>query len=370
MKRVAVLLAILAISACLLGVSCGGRKQFDLATIERFEAAVDRAMATNKVPGMVVSVSSNDRETWTAAKGLADVAAGEVMKAEDAFRIASITKTFTATLALMLVDEGRIDLDAEAARYLPDLGIPGGVKVEQLLNHTSGIHEYTDTEQFLSQMSGNPSRVWKPEELVEIGLSQPVYFPPGQGFHYSNTNYVILGMIVEKSGGKVLGDLLEERILRPLKLEHTELPTERRMPFPYSNGYYDYNDDGNVDRFTDMLDPSMTWAAGAMISNAKDLRTWAAELARGDLLKEQTQELRLQTVKADLESLPGGTYGLGIIDYQGYWGHDGAIPGYNSAMFYRPSDGATVVVLGNSYNGAWTNAADQTLTGLLEALGE
>lgn len=359
------LLLLLSLSAC---ASCGGRQPFDAETIGRFGDAIDEAMQDNDVPGMVVAVASRDRQTWTTAEGLADVANNEEMELDDAFRIASITKTFTATLALILVDRGKLDLDAASARYLPQLGIPEAVKVRWLLNHTSGIHEYTDTEPFLAQMRENSFKVWKPEELAKIGLAQPPYFEPGKGFHYSNTNYVILGMLIEKVSGSSFASLLEREILKPLKLEDTSLPSGRRMPVPYSNGYYDYNADGKLDRFTDLVDPSMTWAAGAMVSNAGDLQAWARELVEGSLLENRTLEERSKTVDAALESLPGATYGLGIMDYQGYWGHDGATPGYNSAMFYRPSDGATVIVLGNSYNGAWSNAADQVLVDIVKAL--
>jgi D-alanyl-D-alanine carboxypeptidase len=302
-------------------------------------------MSNNNIPGAVVSVRIPGRGYYVEAFGQADMETGQPMEIEDKVRIASITKTFVATVILQLVDEGALGLDNTIEAYLPQVPNAANITIRELLNHTSGIYDYEDDE-FIKSVVNNPLRAWAPEELLQLGISKPPYFPPGTGFHYSNTNYIALGMIVEKLTGNRLGEEVKERIIEPLDLAATEFPSGPEMMGKYSHGYTDIGTSGSLRDIT-VIDMSWDWAAGAMISNLGDLEVWAEALATGRLISEKMHEESLKWV--EMPDLPGVTfYGLGVTEIAGFVGHSGLDPGYNSAMYYLPDQEATIIVLFNN----------------------
>lgn len=197
---------------------------------------VTAALTTMRVPGATVYVAVPGQDPWQAAIGVADLATDEPMQVGDHMRIGSITKTFTATVVLQLAQEAKLDLDARATKYIP--GAPtNGATVRQLLAMTSGVNNYTDDPGFLGQMTNDPTKLWTSEELLNFARRHKPYFAPGKGYHYTNTNYIMLGMIAEKVGGKPVGDLINERILKPLAMGGCSYPAETAIPDPYSHGY-------------------------------------------------------------------------------------------------------------------------------------
>lgn len=350
-----ILAALLALALTALP-SCGGSGDQPEATPldpelqRRIEEVVDEVMAENGIPGAIVAVEVPGEGSWITAKGLADVEAGRPMDISYLFRVGSITKTFTATAVLQLVDEGRLSLDdtLDELEIQPAVPYSDVITVRMLLNHTSGIFDYTGDEGFQEAQDENLLQKWTPEEMVAAAASHEPCFQPGQGWEYSNTNYVLLGMIVERTTGNSFGDEVEERFTGPLGLSDTCMPDGPDIRGEHSQGYAcagDLEDDpeGGPQELVDVttaIDPSWAWAAGAMISDLEDLRAWVKALAEGDLLSEEVQAERLQMV----EAWQGSDYGLGIAAYEGFLGHPGDIPGFSSAMFYNPESGATVVM--------------------------
>jgi len=263
------------------------------------------------------------------------------------FRIGSVTKTFTGVLVLQLADKGLLSIDDPVSRFVE--GIPNGdsITVRMLLNHTSGIFNYGADEKLNEAIAADPHKVWAPEELVGVGIANPPYFAPGEGCMYSNTNYILLGMIVEKATGRSFEEELAKRITGPLGLASTYMAETPYLTGSYVHGYQYDKDSGENFDLTDYLDPSITWAAGGMVSTLQDLRTWGQVLGEGRLLEPATFRASLE----GMNELPIMTdyfgwdllYGLGIMDDGGWLGHAGMLTGYSSAVFYLPEKGTTVV---------------------------
>ena len=342
-----------------------GYPLFSPGIVARLDAALDEVMSESKIPGVVAGVWTPEKGTWIRARGKADVETGEDVEFIDKFRIGSVTKTFTATVVLQLCDEGELCLDDTLDEFFPWVPDSNRITIRQLLNMTSGLFEYGDDENLNKTIAEDPHRKWSPEELVRIAISHEPYCSPGEECHYSNTNSILQGMIVEKVTGRSLKEEIRDRISVPLGLEHTTFPDTPEITGEYSHGYAYVGQDDNVPPdpsdyidLTEYLDPSIQWAAGAMISNLEDLKTWAVALAGGELLKHSTQEERLDWV-----DFPDGDgtfkYGLGIMYLGGLVGHQGMVPGYQCSMFYFPQEDTTIVVLANT---SGSNAPTQRLS--------
>ena len=302
-------------------------------------------------PGVVGLVRTGER-TWQGASGLGDLRAKRPARAGDQFRIGSVTKSFVATVVLQLVGEGRLSLDDNLERWLPGL-VPGGEKitVRQLLNHTSGLYNYTDD-------LPEPPRRFRPQELVAIATGHKPLFAPGTQFSYSNTNYILAGLVVERVTGQQLAAQLQQRILRPLALDDTELPsTERRIAGPHVNGYappdeaWQVSDGlGGLVNVTEM-DTSWAWAAGAMVSTTADLAAFYQALLGGQLLTPELLKQMRTTV--DASQVGHGTrYGLGLEVLRPgcgveLWGHGGSLEGYGTTAFSTPDADRQMVMVIN-----------------------
>jgi D-alanyl-D-alanine carboxypeptidase len=282
-------------------------------------AALDRARSAFGLNVLALGVTT-DSGTWTRVSGVARDGVTP-LDADSPFAIASITKTFTATLVLQLVEEGRLALDDEVGPLLPDVALPEGVTVRQLLSHTSGVADLLEPMRAL--MNADPERIWTAREvLAQIG---PPRFAPGSDYAYSNTNYVILGLLVEELSGQPFADVLRTRILQPLALDRTGILTEPGAP--------------------PLMTPS--WASafgtsGFMYSSVGDLLAWADDLYLGNVL-------RRSSLAQMLTFSPDG-YGLGaqqieLGDQPGY-GHSGLLRGFTSLMVHLPAENVTLVVIG------------------------
>ncbi|MGW0020758.1 serine hydrolase domain-containing protein [Rhodococcus sp. NPDC003382] len=302
------------------------------------------------IPGLVAIVRSPERGDYEIAAGVANIDTGEPVEMTDHFRIGSITKTFTATVVLQLAQEGKFGLDDPLEQYFPQVDT-NGATIRQALNMTSGIPTYT-TDAFLNALADDPQRVWTPDELLATIEGTPAEFAPGEGWDYSNTNYVLLGMLAERFGGAPLKTLIQDRIFTPLQMNGCSLPaaTDATVPAPFSHGYQygtEWDDPSPPAPRPELVDvtnfnPSWGFGAGEAICTAADLAIWAKALVDGDLLEPEMQAQRLDFVTTG--PLP---YGLGIGDLNGLVGHNGHISGFQTQAAVRQADGTVIVVLTN-----------------------
>jgi D-alanyl-D-alanine carboxypeptidase len=261
------------------------------------------------------------------------------LTADDRFRVASLTKTFVATVVLQLVAERRLRLDDSVQRLLPGLVPPGGtITVRQLLGHTSGLFDYFDDERFVRAVLAQPGRVWSPRTLVGIATRHRPLFPPGRGWHYSNTDYVLLGLVAEAIGRSSIAEQLARRIFGPLHLSHTSFPTGRAIAGAHAHGYVGFATLPQLHSLRDAttaVSPSYAWAAGAIVSTAADISTFYASLLGGRLLPKPL----LNAMKSP--------HGLGLQEVDTRcgraYGHDGVGVGYRSVVYAR-GDGTRVAV--------------------------
>ena len=303
-------------------------------------------MGGGQLPGMAVGIWAPGQGQYVAALGFRDHAAGSPLSLSDHFRIASISKTFIAHTILRLFDQRRLALADKLESFVP--GVPNGkqITVKQLLAMTSGIYDYVNDPDLTIRETANPLLPFSLADVLEIINQHDPVFPPGADAMYDNSNYYLLGAIIEKVTGNPLHRVVKSQVLDPLGLNQTSYPTTPALPAPFSRGYFYQPNLGLRD--VTASNPAFAGGAGAMISTLADLKVWGKALATGALLKPATQALRLQT--NPLVQTPKITlsYGLGITDINGFLGHDGAIVGYGSVVLYLPSRKATIVILGNN----------------------
>ncbi|MET9377459.1 serine hydrolase domain-containing protein [Streptomyces sp. NPDC002992] len=314
------------------------------AVAARLDTAIQQVMREAGVPGVMVSLSAPGKGNYIKAFGVADKATKAPMDPDLYMRIGSETKTFTVTAMLELVDQGKVGLDDPIDKYVD--GVPNGdrITLRQLAGMRSGLFNYSMDEGFYKALTSDPDRSFTPQELLDFSFKHPVNFQPGADFEYCNTNTILLGLVVEKAGGQPLHEFVQENVIEPAGLRHTIFPTGAEFPSPHAHGYTDQTATGKTEDATDW-NPSWGWAAGAMISDLRDMRTWARVVATGTLLTPETQEQRLKVGGTDLA---GTGYGLGIFNVEGWIGHNGSLPGYESLTVYLPEAQATMVVLLNT----------------------
>ena len=342
------------------GAACG--KPFSPVVTREIRNVVTVMRQTYRVPGVEVAVTVPGQGCFISAAGLADTAGSVPLQLTDQFPIGSITKTFTATVILQLVQQGKLSLSAPISRWVPNVQYSSAITVKMLLNMTSGIYDEPGG-QLVQVSDADPNTVWTPQQVVDFAVVQGPGGPPGQ-FYYSDTNYIILGMIAQAVTDEPIQELITQRILQPLHLSHTSFATAAAPPDLQVQGY-DVAGPALPPRpnqfFVSPAELSWSGAAGAMISTVADLQVWARALATGTLLSQSMQRQRLQLVSVPpppLPPLPGtgvsavlpAGYGLGIYSIGGLLGHKGAVSGYNADMFYLPAQKATIIVLANARN--------------------
>ena len=309
------------------------------------DAAAASAFKNAASPGAVVAVRG-PQGTWTKAYGVADKTTNTPMSNDGHQRIGSVTKTFIGTVLLQLAEEGKLSLDDPIDKYVP--GVPNGatVTLRQLASMTSGVASYTLDKAWQKTYFSQPYKVWTPDELLKIGLALPARFPPGTTFDYSNTNTILLGKVIEKQAGQDIATVLQTRIFDPLKLTATSFPgTSPVLPDPHPRGYTLQGNVATPDKPVDATDwnPSWGWAAGEMISRIDDLLVYGRALGTGQgLLTAATQVQRLNSLPE-----PAG-YGIAVGCVDGWVGHTGELPGFNTSVFYDTRSDTTVVVETNS----------------------
>ncbi|MFC9662547.1 serine hydrolase domain-containing protein [Nocardia sp. NPDC127606] len=309
---------------------------------------------------LAVTLRVNDEQgEWVGSAGLSELGGTALPPVDGHVRIGSNTKTFTATVVLQLVAEGRIDLDTPALHYLPEFALDERITVRMLLQHTSGVFNFTGefyengtvVPGITSTIAGKEwvdkrFETYLPEDLVTLALSKPARFEPGTGWSYSNTNYVIARLLVEKVTGNSLAAEMDRLILGPLGLTGTSMPgASTELPEPHPHAYYRYAD-GDEQRTVDVTEHNPSWVAtgGDMISTTADLRTFITALVGGKLVPEA---LLAEMYSTHATGIPNMEYGLGVFVLQTEGGttvitHNGGMAGFAALMFSTPDGSRTM----------------------------
>jgi D-alanyl-D-alanine carboxypeptidase len=341
--------------------------------VPRLQAALDAGRARLAAPGIAASVLFPDGRQWTGTSGVADLASGRALTPQTPFAIASVSKTFLAAEILLLVDEGRLALADRVASLLPgtlvgDAPIDARITIRMLLDHTSGLRDYLVSAALDRAVRADPTAVWTPERALSFA-GRPVA-PPGKGYHYANTNYVLLGLVAESVSGRTLAEEYRARFFRPFGLSsasyqgaeppRTQLPTAYR----YSSGRLDatpvdVTDGSEIRPFTSIT--TATGAAGSVAASAPDLARWAWALYDGVVLPPGLTGLMIDDAEATRQLDPSWPYGLGVqvlkVDGRTTYGHSGRLVGARSVIRWFPAEEVAIAIV--------TNQSRFDLTGLL-----
>ncbi|MBT2404944.1 MULTISPECIES: serine hydrolase [unclassified Streptomyces] len=333
------------------------------------QAALD-GVVQGGPPG-AIALAQRGHDVWAGRAGTADLATGRQPRADDRFRVGSITKTFVATVVLQLEAEGRLSLDDTVDHWLPGVVRGNGhdgtkITLRQLLNHTSGIYSYTDDadfkrKEFSTDFLQHRYDTWTQQQVVQLAMTHQPTFDPGTGWSYSDTNYVLAAMVIQKATGHSYAREIERRILRPLHMDSTTLPgTRARVPGPSGRAYSKLTgelagpaDPNSPTYDVTELNPSLAGAAGEMVSNTRDLNRFYQALLSGRLLHKR--QLAEMTTTEPIKEMPTVSYGLGLMKIKlscgiDVWGHNGGIQGSISQTM-ATTDGGHVLSL--NFNGDW-----------------
>lgn len=334
------------------------------------EAKIPEIMTQNAIPGVVVKVLSPKNGDWSATFGTAELGKSVPMSMDDFFRIGSNTKTMTSTVILQLVGEGLLSLDDPISKFRPDVPNGESITIAQLSEMRSGLVSYSFDPAFNATLDEDPQKAWTPDELLAIAFAYPASFAPGTQYEYSNTNIVLLGLVIEQLTGMSASDAFQERIFEPLGLKNSSLPepSDAAIPSPHAQGYQFGTNVETIDSYAvpadqlpaaldgtlapiDQTDanPSWAWTAGGAISTPDDLAVYVKALVGGGLLDDTMQKIRLDSVQPTVAGQTGGVgYGLGIAQFApGVLGHDGQLPGYSTFMVYNNTTDDTIIVGAN-----------------------
>ncbi|MFD7013166.1 serine hydrolase domain-containing protein [Streptomyces sp. NPDC059928] len=339
--------------------------------------ATQRALDAEVAAGAVgVTAEAVDKYgVWRGTSGVGDRTSGKLSGPEDRYRIGSITKTFVATVLLQLEAEGRLSLDDAVDHWLPGVVRGHGhdgrrITLRQVLDHTSGIYDVTSDPDFAkmaftTDFLAHRYDTWTPAQLVDVAMRHQPDFAPGTSWKYSNTNYILAGLVIEKATGRTYGDEIRDRIINPLQLHGTSVPgTDPRMPRPSSRAYSKLSQDPDAQRVYDVtqINPSLTSSAGEMISDSADLTRFYRALLGGRLLpKSQLDEMK--TTVTEGPDKTDKSYGLALMKVQlpcgtTVWGHSGGIHG-SSSLAVTTEDGRHALAL--NFNSDWAGDTTKVL---------
>ena len=328
---------------------CAIRNEFSVSRVDssmgqRVQAALDAAVAEYNVPGAVLALGDMNGNTRIWTSGLAELETKKPISKDLYFMIGSTTKSYTATMVLQLVDDGLIKLDDPIGKYLPGL-VPreNKITIRHLLEMRSGLGAYGPNPEFVKFMEPDPLGACKPEVLVKFSLVNTI--EPDREFHYTNVNYILLGMLIEKVTNNSLSNEMKRRILQPLGMSHTFMLTELKMPTPYAHGYL--FEEGKVVDATYLIHPSLYWTAGGIVSTAADQLIWAKALVEGRLLSPQahSEQFNMKPAAGMLSF-----YGFGVMNMNGLIGHGGNVNNMYTSFVGR-YHGYDVAILVNGQAG-------------------
>jgi D-alanyl-D-alanine carboxypeptidase len=343
-------LAALLIVATLLGAAVGSASAapVDPELAEKLQARLDRWRASHHAPGVAAAVRLPDGSRWIGTSGRSILGRNSrPVEKYTPFAVGSLTKTFMAALVLQLRDEGHFWLGTSIDRWLPQYPRADRITIKMLLNHRSGIFDYFDHPRYERKVFRRPRHYWKTKEI--LGLTGPAYCAPGKCYHYSNTNYVLLGIIVRKVTGRTAAAEIRERFLQPLGLSDTYFQGREPIGRVAAKGYWwlgsrwkGFADGTRYRPHTSAA--TVAHAAGAMLSSVRDISDWQDALLGGELLSPRAMELMLT-----LQGSPGYGLGMRYAELAGRpgVGHGGSLRGFVSIMYRLPEEDLDVVVLTN-----------------------
>jgi D-alanyl-D-alanine carboxypeptidase len=316
-------------------------ERFSEENLRKVDEFVAQQMKQQNLPSVVVGVWAPGEGQYLTAQGKANLDTGEQRGPGQPFRIASITKTFTATAVLQLVNEGKLKTSEKLSKWYPDFPNADKITIDDLLRMRSGIPDFTD-EEFMKNWYAHPQAEITAKDTIERSAKKVDQFKaPGQQTVYTNTNYVLLQEIVGKVSGEPLGERIAEGILEPLGMDDSFYATDNKLPGTLQG--YSWNPKSKEFQDKTVLNPAVPGGAGAMISTLSDLKPYASAVCEGDLLEPTTQKERLRSYPMEGDP-PFVRYGQGLV-FLGEWcGHNGTIFGFSSEMFYLPQEEAVILV--------------------------
>ena len=361
--------AVLAVAACLSAIGCSEETAAPAppaAGPHPLQVVLDEYRAANNIVGLSAAVKTRGHDVWVGVSGLSHAA--HPVTPEMLFRMGSVTKTYVAVVTVRLAEAGILSLDDRIVDWLPDVrqyppnpdNIDSTITVRHLLNHTSGLYNYLDSNALAEDMDNDPTKIWEPEEL--LGYVYGPVFAPGEGFFYTNTGYVLLGMIVEKLTGRdSLSAVLDSLVFDVLGTGKTFLAGEKDEPdgSEIAHGWSlgrEFDTDGWKPYY------SVVWAAGDMTSTAKETAEFLSGVFDGVLVNESS----LQQMKTTVHVRENFEYGLGLISTvltsgRTVWGHSGLSTGFTTLVFHSPQDSTTVALLANDANAVLVPLMDELL---------
>ena len=366
-RRAALLASTLLTLAALIAAGCGDNGEVPAPSSREVQTALDEAVDAG-APGIAVSIRRADGEEYLTS-GFASIESKQPMRPDTLFRIASVTKSFTATLVMQLVAEGKLSLDDTVEKLAPGLLDAGGrITVRQLLGHTSGLPDYVKNDAFLERAgAGKPV---SPQQALRFVAEDELEFEPGSRYAYSDSDNIVLGLIIERATGNTYEQELRVRILERLGLGRTTLATSLRFPQPHAEAYqYVDGEAGGPENVTDIpLDPNGAWASGALISTPADVSRFFGALLAGELVPATQLREMMETVPGP-GSPPGpgiNNAGLGIFRWEipcgEIWGHTGSWPGFRTLGAASAGGDSSVAMVVNA-----TETSDRANEAILRA---
>lgn len=327
------------------------------AEADAVKAAVTDAMKQAGASGAIVGVWAPWAGNYTAGLGTTTTKGSTPVSVDMPWRIGSVTKPMTCTVLLSLVQQGKVRLNDQVSKYLPRMVGIDDLTLGQLCQNTSGLGDYQPA--LAQQLTDNPLRTYVPLELVSNGMGQPRTAAPGVQWAYSNTGYILLGMALQAATGENWETLYRNEVFNPLGMSSSSLPGTAALAGSALHGYATSLDEvtgaptcGTVLDDTEVA-PSATWTASGVVSTLSDLKTFAQSFATASLLKGDAQKAAWKTVPLGTNVASWQRYGMGGLELGPMRGHDGAVPGFITAMLSDPTSGLTVIVmLNNSTSGA------------------
>ncbi len=328
---------------------------------------MENTQNTTGSPGWMLGIQTENKY-YKYAGGLANREGKIPMVDSFQIRIGSISKTFTATLVLILCDQGVLELNDKLENYYPEFPKANKITIRQLLMHTSGIVSWDENDSIRNQIYEG-TYDWTIDKLIDWASKQDLLFEPGEGFNYSNIGYFLLGKIIEEASGSSVVELISEKICEPLKLGNTFMASSAQFPGETIHGYDESS--GTIDDITgtpsaNAINFELSWTAGGMISSLDDLSVWSRALYNGTLISDSLHVQQMPVLNPPTENNPYYSgYGMGIKQSDKWIGHNGAISGYVCYMFYYPDKDVSVITFFNKFSAfdADVNLTDITAVG-------
>ncbi len=293
------------------------------------------------IPGAYIAIYTPGKAPYFKGVGLADLKTKADFQTPDRFRIGSNTKTFVVTVLLQLHDEKLLDLDDPISKFKIGVDVPNGdhITIRQLAEMRSGLFEAYDTKEF-NALKFTKTMSISPDKMIGWGVAHKPLFAPGARWNYCNTNYLILGRIIEVVTHDTIGNQIRKRLIEPMGLKETVFPDTFAMPTPYAHGY-ELDAKGNWEDTSESVSPAITWAAGNMISTVPDMARWVKAYVSGTTNSPASQKERLQCIPIAPNTKMA--FGLGVGNSAGWYGYTGGLPGYNTAAYYLPEQDITLI---------------------------